>query len=135
MAFEALTGEIVEEAGFLYWPSLPIGCSLDGFTGGRKGIFEAKCPKMATHIEYLLAGRIPPEYVDQLTHNLLVTGAEYADFVSFDPRWPEHLQLFYVRAMRNEFDLKGYEAKLMQFIKEVDVLEAQLRARVLRMAA
>lgn len=130
MAFEAATGEIVEEAGFLYRPDMPVGCSLDGFTGGRRGIFEAKCPKMATHIEYLLAARVPPEYVAQITHNLWVTGAEYVDFVSFDPRWPDYLQLFHVRAMRNEFDLAGYEAKLMQFLREVDALEAQLRARM-----
>lgn len=137
MAFEAMTGEFVEEAGFLYRPDMPVGCSLDGFTGGRKGIFEAKCPKMATHIEYLLANRIPPEYVAQLTHNLWVTGAEYVDFVSFDPRWPEALQLLHVRALRNEFDLQGYEAKLLQFLREVDALEAQLRERsgLLKVAA
>ena len=133
MAFEALTGEIVEEAGFLYRPDMPIGCSLDGFTGNRRGIFEAKCPKMATHIEYLLANRIPPAYVDQLSHNLWVTGCEYVDFCSFDPRWPEALQLFHVRAMRNEFDLKGYEAKLLQFVGEVDALEMQLLARAMKL--
>lgn len=128
MAFESLTGEIVEEAGFLYRPDIAAGCSLDGFVGlDRRGIFEAKCPKTATHVAYLLAGRVPPEYVPQVTHNLWVTGCEFVDFCSFDPRLPG-LELFHVRAERNEFDIKGYEAKLLQFISEVDALEIQLRA-------
>lgn len=89
MAFEAETGELVQEAGFAYLPDVAAGCSVDGFVGD--GIFEAKCPKSATHIKYLMADKLPAEYVPQVTHNLWVTGAAFADFVSFDPRMPEDL--------------------------------------------
>lgn len=131
MAYEMATGAVVREAGFAYLPSIAAGCSVDGFIeqGGKSGIFEAKCPKTATHVAYLLANRLPPEYVPQVTHNAWVTGADFADFVSFDPRLPEPLQLLIVRVGREELDIAGYEAELAAFLAEVDALEKQLRAR------
>lgn len=134
MAFEAATGAFVEEAGFAYLPNLAAGCSVDGFIDDD-GIFEAKCPKSATHIKYLMAGRLPPEYVPQVTHNLWVTGRAFADFVSFDPRMPADLQLFHIRVERSELDLAGYEKELRAFLAECDALEEQLRARQLKRAA
>jgi predicted phage-related endonuclease len=134
LAYEDLTGEFVEEAGFAYLPDLPAGCSVDGFIG-ESGILEAKCPKSATHIKYVMAARLPPEYVAQVTHNLWITGRAFADFVSFDPRMPVELQLFHVRVMREELGLEGYEFELRAFLDECAVLEGQLRARALRKAA
>jgi predicted phage-related endonuclease len=129
MAFEAATGEIVREAGFAYLPNLAAGCSVDGFIG-TDGILEIKCPKSATHIKYLLAAKLPPEYEAQVTHNLFITGATFCEFVSFDPRLPDNLQLFRVRVMREELDMEGYESELRKFLAEVDALEAKLRKGV-----
>ena len=84
MAYEAHTGIIVRETGFLAHNTLAIGCSLDGDADNFAGIVEYKCPKSATHIKWLLAGVVPPDHVPQITHNLWVTGCKYADFVSFD---------------------------------------------------
>lgn len=134
MAYEAATGAMVREAGFAYLPDLAAGASVDGFIDDDAdglGLLEAKCPKSATHIVYLQAKRLPPEYVPQATHEIWITGAAFVDFVSFDPRMPERLQLFKVRVYRNEFDLKAHEAGVRQFLGEVDALEAQL----LKMAA
>lgn len=129
MAYEADIGDIVAEAGFAYLPDLSAGCSVDGFVGSD-GIFEAKCPKSATHIKYLLGAKLPTEYEPQVRHNLWVTGREFCDFVSFDPRLPENLQLFRVRALRSELDMDEYEAELRKFLGEVDALEARLRKGV-----
>ena len=63
-----------------------------------------------------------------MTHNLWVTGAQWCDFVSFDPRFPEHLQLFVVRVARKDVDLKGYEAKALAFLAEVDAEVRELEA-------
>lgn len=134
MAYEAATGEFVEEAGFAFLQDFAAGCSVDGFIGD-KGIFEAKCPKSATHINYILAGRLPPEHAPQVAHNLWVTGCDFADFVSFDPRMPDDLQLFHIRVYRSELDIPGYEKELRSFLAECDALEEQLRARTLRRAA
>ena len=131
LAYEAATGNAVREAGFAYLPSIMTGCSVDGFIddGGRVGIQEIKCPKTATHISYLLAERLPPDYEPQVLHNMWVTGAEFADFVSFDPRLPEKLQLFIVRIERNEDAIKAHEKEVMLFLFEVAELENQLRKR------
>jgi predicted phage-related endonuclease len=103
MAYEAATGEDVRRCGFCYLPDLAAGGSPDSLIGDE-GLLEIKCPKTATHIEYLQANRLPPEYVPQITHNLWITGYAWADFVSFDPRLPEYLQLFRVRVLRAELN-------------------------------
>lgn len=134
MAYEAMTGEMVREAGFVYLPDLPAGCSVDGFIGAD-GIFEAKCPKSATHVKYLMAGKLPSDYVAQVTHNLWITGRSFADFVSFDPRMPEELQIFHVRVQRSELGMDAYEAELLKFLAECADLETALRGRLLAKAA
>jgi hypothetical protein len=132
MAYEAQTGRIVREAGFVYLPDVPAGCSVDGFIdeGGRLGILECKCPKTATHVTYLLNDRVPPEYIDQITHNLWITGAAFADFVSYDDRVPEELKLFRVRMMCDEAAIAEHEKHVVTFLGEVATLEQQLRARM-----
>jgi hypothetical protein len=129
MAYEAANDAIVEEAGFAYLPDIAAGCSVDGFIDGRRGFFEAKCPKSATHIAYLQGNRLPPEYVPQVTHDFWITGAEFCDFVSFDPRFPEKLQLFQVRVLRAELDIDAYETEVLRFLAETDDLESYLRKR------
>ncbi len=135
MAYEAATGNLVEEVGFAYLPHVAAGVSVDGFVEERRGFTEYKCPKSATHIAYLQAARLPPEYVPQVTHGFWITGCEFCDFASYDPRLPEALQFFHVRVERNEVDVAGYEIEVRKFLSEVDALEAQLRGRMLKRAA
>jgi len=131
MAYEEDNGRIVTECGFIYPADLMVGCSVDGFIedAGRKGIWEAKCPKSATHIGYLEAQRLPPEHKPQILHNLWVTGSQFADFVSFDPRMPEHLQLFVHRYERDEAEVSAYEREVLAFIREVDEMTERLSKR------
>lgn len=128
MAYEANAGMMVREAGFAYLPDVPAGCSVDGFIEGG-GLLEIKCPKSATHIEYLQGGKLPSKYEPQVLHNLWVTGEPFADFVSFDPRLPENLQLFVVRYEPTKDALAEYEKSLFLFLDEVASLEQQLRKR------
>lgn len=130
LAYEAATGECLEEAGFAYLPNVPAGCSVDAFLDGRRGFVEAKCPNLANHIDYFLRGRVPPEYVAQITHDFWVTESEFVDFVSYNPDMPEGLQLLIVRAERSEFDIAAHEIAVFDFLKEVDVLERLLRERM-----
>jgi hypothetical protein len=120
VAYEAETGAIVRRTGFIQAADLMIGCSLDGDVDNLTGIVELKCPRSANHLRYLKNGVLPSEHVAQVTHNLWVTGAEFADFVSFDPRFPQALQVFRVRVTRREVDLAGYEAAALAFLAEVD---------------
>lgn len=126
MATIAELGEEINEAGFAYWEWLEVGSSVDGFFADG-GIWENKSPKSATHIGYLTAGYVPADYMPQVTHNVWVTGAPYAVFTSFDPRLPEHLQLFTVRVEAADLPLAEHEAKVKQFLKETEELVNQLQ--------
>lgn len=129
MAYETATGLMVREAGFLYLTHIKAGCSLDGFVEdrGRRGIWESKSPKSKTHLSYLEAGVVPPQYVPQVEHNMWVSGAEFCDFQSFDPRFPEKLQRFCVRMERDEARITAHAAAVKVFLDEVDKLETKLR--------
>lgn len=130
MAYEIQTDLTVMESPFVYLPNIMAGCSVDGFVedSGRYGIWEAKCPKSKTHFKYLIDNRVPPTYQSQVLHNLLITGAEFVDFVSFDPDMPEKLQLFVFRWERDESLIRAYEVELLQFLAEVDATHKQIAA-------
>lgn len=127
MAYEAHTGLLAEETGFLRSTSLEAGCSLDGAINAFEGILEVKCPRTATHINYLRDGKVPAKYLPQITHNVLISGAQWADFVSYCPALPENLSLFVVRTHAQDLGLADYEGELRQFLKEVSDETASLK--------
>ena len=127
-AYEAHSGHLVRRTGFLSHPTLMVGCSLDGDVDDFAGIVEVKCPKSATHLEYLKSGRVvPSRHVPQITHNLWITGAQWCDFVSYDDRFPPELQLWVVRVPRDEAAIKSYELAVSLFLSEVDREVATVR--------
>lgn len=135
-AYEALTGNVVHRSGFLAHTELLIGCSLDGHLGDFDGLLEIKAPKSSTHLRYVREGRLPPEYVNQVTHCLFVTGAAFCDFFSYDPRFPVELQAFCLRVERRDVDLVGYEMALLAFLTDIDAeVKAVEALRAARMVA
>lgn len=126
IAYEVATGDIVSRVGFVEHDELAAGCSPDGYVGDWEGILECKCPASATHLEYIRANAIPEEYYGQLLHALWLTGAQWADFVSFDPRYQDpSLRLFCKRLHRANVDLVAYELAVRLFLDEV---QAELNA-------
>lgn len=119
-AYEAHTGHLARRTGFLAVDGAMLGCSLDGDVDNFTGIVELKVPRSANHLRYLREGVVPAEHVAQITHNLLVTNAEWCDFASYDPRFPEPLRLFVVRLYRKHADIEGYLKKVSAFLDEVD---------------
>lgn len=119
-AYEAQTGELVATTGFLQHPELMAGCSLDGHVGSMAGIVDFKCPIAGLHLEYLRADSMPLNYLRQLTHNLWITGAEWAEMVSFCPQFPEPLRLSIRRVNAKDIDLETYEKEVRRFLAECD---------------
>ncbi len=117
--YETRTEQVLTTTGFLRHDTLPIGCSLDGHVGDFQGLIEIKCPLPATHLGYLRSGAVPANYVAQITHELWITGAEWCDFVSYNPDFPPHLQMKIVRVHPNPMLLSQYTAYAMQFLDEV----------------
>src|SRR6185369_13569670 len=104
------------------------GCSLDGHVGDFVGICEFKAPKSATHLKYLRGKILPIDYLPQVRHNLYVTGAKWADFMSFDPRFPAGLQTFLVRVQASDLDMGAYARSVDAFLAEVDAEVAAVDA-------
>ena len=128
MAYEAHTGTFVKEEGFVDHPTIEgFGCSPDGIVG--EGLIEIKCPNTATHIETVLENKVPSKYIPQMQCQMACTGAKWCDFVSFDPRVPEDLQLFVVRVERDQEYIDAMEVEVKQFLSEVLDLFNQLKAR------
>ncbi len=127
-AYEAQSGNLARRTGFLAHTALMVGCSLDGDVDDFAGIVEIKCPKSATHYGYLKAGEVPAAHKPQILHNLWVTGAQWCDFISFDPRFPEGHQLFVCRVPRAELDILAYEKTVEKFLAEIDAECAAMTA-------
>jgi len=128
MAYEAHRGTFVKEEGFVDHPTIEgFGCSPDGIVG--EGLIEIKCPNTATHIETVLENKAPSKYIPQMQCQMACTGAKWCDFVSFDPRVPEDLQLFVVRVERDQEYIDAMEVEVKQFLSEVLDLFNQLKAR------
>lgn len=120
MMYEAQTGNVVQECGYILHPSIAkSGASPDGLVDDN-GLLEIKCPNTKTHFEYLLAGKPPSKYVPQMAWQMACTGREWCDFVSYDPRSPEGLQYFEVRYMRDNEYIATLETEVTKFLKEVE---------------
>jgi hypothetical protein len=116
----------VEEVGFIKHPTLEAGASPDGMVGDD-GIIEIKCPMGSTHTETLMTQDIPSKYVPQVQFQLLVTGRKWCDFVSYNPMFPEHLQVFVKRIEADPVYQKELEAEVKQFLGEVDEVINKLK--------
>lgn len=119
-AAESLLDCVIHPVGFLQHDTLAAGCSPDGIVGDFEGVVEIKCPKSATHFTYWKGGVLPPEYLFQVVHTLWISGAQWAEFISFDDRFPPHLQIFHVRHERDDAEITSYELLARQFLSEVD---------------
>jgi putative phage-type endonuclease len=118
-AYAAKTGILVEDVGFIDHPTVAMsGASPDGFA--EEGLVEIKCPNTATHLEYIFDGKPPQKYVTQMQWQMACAGKPWCDFVSYDPRLPERLQLLVVRVPRDDDYIKMLEQEVTIFLQELD---------------
>jgi len=123
----------VQEVGFVDHPSIkmagasPDGQIMDDF-GVCVGLVEIKCPNTATHIDTLLGEPIDGKYIAQMQFQMACTGAQWCDFVSFDPRMPETMRLHITRVRRDDTRITEIEAEVRNFLAEVDRRVSMLQA-------
>lgn len=128
-AYELETGRFVTQAGLVIHPEHPfIGCSPDGLIGADGGL-EIKCPHDETvHIGTWLDG-MPADHLPQVQGAMFVTGREWWDFVSYDPRQAEHLNLYVQRISRDQDYIDALEIGLLQFEAELQQLVEELKGK------
>lgn len=128
IAYEAATGNVVRDVAFVQHPELMAGCSPDGEIGDD-GLLEAKCPTTGEHIDTLLNG-MSSKHVPQVQFQMWITGRKFVEFISYDPRMPERMQLYVQRVKRDEAYIVKLEAEVRKFLGEVDRAIAELEAKI-----
>ena len=133
--YEMEMGVDVEQVGFIDHPNLEMtGASPDGLVG-NKGLVEIKCPQPANHIKALTGGAIDRKYVLQMQWQMICTGRDWCDFVSFSPMFPTDMQLFCERVGRHEETTKEITEAVTRFTAEVDSLCITLQQKYRKKAA
>ena len=126
LSYAFVTDRDVQLVGFLNHPDIPMaGASPDGLVD-VDGMVEIKCPHTATHVEYILGGAIPKEYQDQMLWQMEVAKRKWCDFVSYDPRVPQHLRLFVKRFYFDEERVDAIRREVVAFLAEVEDVVASL---------
>jgi len=124
--YERTRGVSVTEVGFFDHPIIKnSGASPDGAVNAEEdgkyaGLIEIKCPIETTHTNTLMSKSVPSKYIPQMQWQLACTGAKWVDFVSYNPNFPEELQLFVARVDRCNDTIASLEAEVIKFLDEVD---------------
>jgi len=132
-AYEAHTGQMVEEVGFMPHPEIAMaGASPDGLVGDD-GMIEIKCPSSSTALEVWLThsqggNPVDAKYYAQMQWQMRCADRSWCDYVVFDPRIPAKAQLFIYRVNRDEAWLKVAEEEVLKFLAELDVKVTALKS-------
>ena len=119
-------GVSVTEVGFFDHPIIKnSGASPDGAVNAEEdgkyaGLIEIKSPIESTHTNTLISKSVPSKYIPQMQWQLACTGAKWVDFVSYNPNFPEELQLFVARVDRCNDTIANLEQEVVNFLDEVD---------------
>lgn len=127
-AYEAATGVMVDEIGFVPHPTIEMaGASPDGLVGAD-GMVEIKCPDSKTALEcWLSENPVEGKYFAQMQWQMRCADRAWCDYVVFDPRMPLKAQLFVKRVERDDAWLETTEAEVIKFLAEVDAKVAALK--------
>lgn len=95
----------VQDGGF--FSSDFLGCSPDGLVCDN-GLIEIKSVLGYAHYQNLKRGGIDPAYKWQCIANVMFTGRQWIDFISYSADFPDDKQLFvcrrYAKDMKDEFE-------------------------------
>ena len=118
--YELITGETVQEVGYV--KNDICGGSPDGLIGDD-GLIEIKCPIITTHVEYLIKGKLPTTYFQQVQGYLYITGREWIDFMSYYPA----LKPLVVRVAPDKPWIERLEQELIAFNEDLAKLIGEIQ--------
>lgn len=125
LAYEARTGAMLSSRGFVHHKSLKwVGGSPDALVGDDGGL-EIKAPTPATHAITLLNG-MPIDHLPQVQGLIWIFDRAWWDFASYNPIFPEALQMHIQRVQRDDEYIKSLAAQIDIFLAEVDELHKRL---------
>lgn len=116
--YYAITNSVeLEFAGFCLADSGKYGCSPDALVKGQSIGVEGKAPELHTHIGWLIDDVLPTAHKIQVLGNLLVTGYERWDFISYR----KELKPLIIEVYRDDVkkDLQVLEGHVDRFCNEL----------------
>jgi putative phage-type endonuclease len=133
--YEKLHNVTVTDVGFFDHPTIVnSGASPDGavnseIEGKFAGLIEIKCPIETTHTNTLMSKNVPNKYIPQIQWQMASVGAnvKWVDFVSYNPNFPDDLQLFVTRVERDDEYIASLEVEVKQFLEEVEATILKLK--------
>jgi hypothetical protein len=126
-AYEARTGNLVEEVGFFTTEDGSFGLSPDGLIDDD-GVLEIKTMVSSDTLFKAVADADSSEYIDQINGYLWLLGRKWVDLVLWAPDLqPLGLHLTIRRIARDENAIEELESDLMAFADLVTTLETKLR--------
>lgn len=130
--YENYAEVLVDEIAWVPHPTIEnFGVSPDGLVG-TDGLVEIKVPSMPVHIGYWLDamdGKVPTDYTDQMLAQLACTGRQWCDFVSYDDRVVEDMQLVVVRFQPDRKEIEELEKEVEKFLEEVNQEVEKIQAK------
>lgn len=116
------------ESRLVLHPTLERVCATPDRFVGTDGLLEIKCPSVQTkHLGTLLRNErsVEHEYAWQVHFQLWCTGRQWADLMSYDPRFPPAQQIAVVRIERDEAKLAELAAAVERAERDVaEILSA-----------
>lgn len=135
MAYEAATGNPVQEVGFIRHtlihktePRWMVGCSPDGLIDDDGGL-EIKCVIPTVQLNTIKRGGCPGEHLGQIQGSLWLTKRTWWDFCSYSPDLPGKLGTYIFRVQRAPAYITRLAAEIKVYLDEVDAMVAHLRER------
>ena len=121
-------GVSVTEVGFFDHPTIAMsGASPDGAVNAEEdgkyaGLIEIKCPIETTHTNTLMSKSVPSKYIPQIQWQMssVSPNVKWCDFISYNPNFPDTMQLFVVRVERDNDYIAELEAEVIKFLDEVE---------------
>jgi len=99
--YEFMTNSTVKQIGIALHPTIGgTHASPDGLVGDD-GLVEFKCPQPAQHLATLLGEPIAGKYMTQMAWAMRCCDRAWCDFVSYNPDFPDSMQLFIQRVERD----------------------------------
>ena len=127
VAYEALTGNLVEEVGFITDDDGIFGVSVDGLIDDD-GVLEIKTMVSSDTLFTAIVDGDISAYIDQCIGYLWLLGRQWVDLVLWAPDLESiGLHLTVRRITRDEADIELLEADLLEFATLVRENEAKLR--------
>ena len=133
--YERTRGVSVTEVGFFDHPVIKnSGASPDGAVNAEEdgkyaGLIEIKCPIETTHTNTLMSKSVPSKYIPQIQWQMasVSPNVKWCDFISYNPNFPDTMQLFVARVERDNAYIAELEAEVVKFLDEVDATILKLK--------